>query len=90
MNFWPDFIKLKTSVGGNREQFHYEETFDMPVEEQHHITMPNKYIKRIISELEFAIRMNAVNDGKFDACIGEALSYLRNQMETDGVLTRAV
>lgn len=90
MNFWPDYIKLKRAVGGNREQVHYEETFEMPIEEQWLVTMPNKQIKRIINELEFAIRMNEVNEGKFDACISETLSYLLAQMEADGVLTNAV
>ena len=31
MNFWPEFIKLKTAVGGNREALHYEESFGMPL-----------------------------------------------------------
>ena len=44
MNFWPDFIKLKTSIGGNREHYHYEESFGMPVEEKMHITMFKKPI----------------------------------------------
>jgi hypothetical protein len=47
MNFWPDFIKLKTSVGGNREQYGYEETFGQPREEQQHITVPAKHIRRM-------------------------------------------
>ena len=33
MNFWPDFIKLKTAIGGNREQVQFEHTFGMPFEE---------------------------------------------------------
>ena len=28
------FIKLKTSIGGNREKTGYEDTFGMPKEEQ--------------------------------------------------------
>ena len=36
------FIKLKTSIGGNREKTGYEDTFGMPKEEQAHITRPNK------------------------------------------------
>ena len=83
-------MKLKTSIGGNREHYHYEESFGMPVEEKMHITMPNKHNKRIISELEFAIRLNEVNDNQFDACIKTALDYLSEKMATDGVLTETV
>ena len=90
MNFWPDFIKLKTSIGGNREPYHYEESFGMPLEEKMHITVPNRYNKRIISELEFAIRLNEVNDNQFDTCIQMALDYLLEKMELDGVLTASV
>ena len=34
------FTRLKTSVGGNREKMHFEDTFGMPKEEQAHITRP--------------------------------------------------
>ena len=88
MNFWQDFIKLKTAVGGNREQVHYEESFGMPIEERMGITAPNKHIKRIISQLEFAIRLNEVNEGRFDGCIAEALAFLSEEMGTEGVLTK--
>ena len=74
MNFWPDFIKLKTAIGGNREQVQFEHTFGMPFEELHRITMPNAHNKRIIAELEFAIRLNEVNDSRFDDCIRMVLS----------------
>lgn len=69
MNFWPDFIKLKTSVGGNREQHGYEETFGQPREEQQHITVPAKHIRRILSQLEFAIRLTAEREGAFDETV---------------------
>ena len=58
MNFWPDFIKLKTSVGGNREHYGYEESFGQPREEQQHITVPARHNRRMLSQLEFAIRLN--------------------------------
>ncbi len=90
MNFWPDFIKLKTSIGGNREHYNYEESFGMPMEEKMHITVPNKNNKRIISELEFAIRLNDANEGRFDACIKNTLEYLLKKMDADGVLTVSV
>ena len=90
MNFWPDFIKLKTTIGGNREQVHFENTFGMPFEELHRITMPNAHNKRIISEVEFAIRLNEVNSGKFDDCIDKALRYLLSEMAEEGVLSKTV
>jgi len=90
MNFWPEFIKLKTAIGGNREQLHYEESFGLPLEEQLYITVPNKHIKRLISQLEFAIRLNEENSGTFDAPIRAAMDLLTAAMETEGVLTRSV
>ena len=36
------FTRLKTSVGGNREKMHFEDTFGMPKEEQAHITRPGR------------------------------------------------
>ncbi len=90
MNFWPDFIKLKTAVGGNREQQGYEETFGQPMEEQHHITMPARHIRRLLSQLEFAIRLNEDRGGEFDTAILEAMDYLTAAMARDGVLTRSV
>lgn len=52
------FIKLKTSIGGNREKTGYEDTFGMPKEEQAYVTRPNKANTRIISELEFALHLS--------------------------------
>ena len=69
MNFWPEYIQLKTAIGGNREQLHYEESFGLPLEEQLYITVPNKHNKRMISQLEFAIRLNEESGGIFDNCI---------------------
>ena len=90
MNFWPEFIKLKTAVGGNREALHYEESFGMPLEEQHHITPTNKDNKRILSQLEFAIRLNEEQNGAFDDSVCAALHCLTEAMAADGVLTRSV
>lgn len=90
MNLWSSFKKLKTSVPGNREKVHYEDTFGMPREEFEHITMPNKYNRRIISELEFAIRLSETLGGKFDYCIGDALEYLLNEINKEGVLSKTV
>ena len=38
MDLWSRFIKIKTSVGGNREAYRYEESFGQPLEEYHRIT----------------------------------------------------
>ena len=88
MNFWPEFINLKTAIGGNREQQHFENTFGMPFEELNRITMPNAHNKRIIGELEFAIRLNEAKGGIFDDCICQALSYLTSEMKDEGVLSK--
>ena len=89
MNFWPDFIKLKTSVGGNREQYGYEEAFGQPREEQQHITVPARHNRRLLSQLEFAIRLNEVRSGEFDDCLRRTVNYLLRCLELDGVLTRS-
>ena len=57
MSLWSRFIKLKTAVGGNREAVRYEESFGMTLEEQHRITSTVRHNKRILSEMEFALRL---------------------------------
>ena len=52
------FTRLKTSVGGNREKMHFEDTFGMPKEEQAHITRPGRANARILAELEFALHLS--------------------------------
>ena len=71
MNFWPDFIKLKTAIGGNREKYSFEEGVGTSIEEKNLITAPIKHNKRIIRQLEFAIRLSAESNGAFDECIGQ-------------------
>lgn len=82
------YKKLKVLVGGNREKECYEETFGMPKEEFWKVTMPNKYIRRILAETEFAIRLSRQLDGKYDALIDDVLNDLLSAMELDGVLTK--
>lgn len=83
------YTKLKKQIGGNREQFHYEETFGMPREEAARITMPNKDIRRILAETEFAIRLSEEKEHKFDAIVDEALEYMLSVVNEEGVLTKS-
>ncbi len=82
------FETLKKLVGGNREIHGYEETFGMPREEQSRITMPNKWIRRILGELEFAILLSQVNENKFENEINCALDYLKSNIDEEGVITK--
>lgn len=83
------YKRLKTQVGGNREKEHYEETFGMPKEEFWNITMPNAFIRRILAEVEFCIRLSQDRENRFDSQVGQALDFLLEKMEADGVLTKA-
>lgn len=81
------FVKLKTSIGGNREKTGYEDTFGMPKEEQAHITRPNKANNRIISELEFALHLSEEAQGRYRDDLEQALDFLLEKMDAQGVLT---
>ncbi|MBD5459649.1 MAG: alpha-mannosidase [Lachnospiraceae bacterium] len=80
------FIKLKTSIGGNREKTEYEDTFGMPKEEQMHITRPNRADTRIISELEFAMHLSETEDGRYDSILERALDFLLDKINAQGAL----
>ena len=87
-NLYERYAAVKKQIGGNREQFGYEETFGMPREEQMHVTPPARYLVRILSETEFAIRLSESLDGKYDENVGEALSVLENALIEDGAVTK--
>ena len=76
MNLPAKYKKLKTSVGGNREKNRYEETFGMPQEEFYKVTPPNKYIRRILAETEFAIRLSRQLSGQYDTVLDLSLIHL--------------
>ena len=68
----------------------FEDTFGMPKEEQAHITRPSRANLRIISELEFALKLSAERQGQYDTCLEQALDYLLERQQADGVLTNGV
>ena len=86
-NITAKFIKLKTSVGGNREKRSYEHTFGKTVEEKANITRPNSANVRILSELEFLMHLSEVCNGAYDNLLLEALDYLLDCNRQQGVLT---
>ena len=90
MDLWSRFVKIKTSIGGNREAYRYEESFGQPLEESHRITPMAKHEKRLLSQLEFALRLSDERGGEFGALLDRVLSFLEAAMEKDGVLTRGV
>ena len=83
------FVDLKTKVGGNREKKEFEFTFGSPMEINNGITMPEKHIRRILSELQFALTLNDEKSGCFDDEMDKALGILEDGMQQDGVMTKS-
>ena len=81
------FYCLKTRIGGNREKTQFEDTFGMPREEQMHITPMAKENVRIISELDFAVRLTRERGGEYDAVVEKALDFLKEKLDSQGVIT---
>ena len=81
------FVRLKTSVGGNREQTGFEYTYGPPRLESEHITPPGRMNQRILAELEYALHVSQANGDAFSAEIGEALAFLLSFLEREGTLT---
>ncbi|MCL2831959.1 MAG: hypothetical protein FWD78_02205 [Treponema sp.] len=80
-------LDVRTRTGGTREKSRFEWSFGTPLETLHHIALPNQKIIRILSELEFAIKLSLANSGKFDSEIGKALEVLEKSLAKQGVLT---
>ncbi len=81
------FVKLKTAVGGNRETYGYEDTIGVPKEEQANITGPSRANVRILSELEFALKLSQAERGRYDPELEAALDGLLSCIGEEGVLT---
>ena len=83
------FYNLKTRIGGNREQNSWEQATGTPVEIRHRITMPAGHERRIVGQMEFAMKLSEAASGSFDVHIGKALDILEGSMESEGVLTKS-
>jgi len=81
------FYDLKTKVGGNREKKGWNQNTGLPPEEVNRVTVPIKEHRRILGQLEFALKLSAANGNSFDGFIGEALDILGGSMDAEGVLT---
>ena len=81
---------LKLRVGGNRELMGYEHSMGMPREEQQHITPTPRHIVRILSQVEYGIRLSNTLEGRYDDLLCCALDALTDAMDKDGVLTKTV
>ena len=87
MSLAAKYTKLRKSIGGNREKIRYEETFRPAYSDLELITPPNKWQVRILSEIEFAIRLSGISDNKYDKSIEETIDLLQNKINISGVIT---
>jgi len=86
MNLFERFAALKKQVGGNWEKEKYEPTMGMEVWDKNRITPPSPMIRRILSEVHFALQLSKRLDGRFNEEISAALSLLEKAIEEDGAL----
>ncbi len=82
------FAALRKRIGGNREIMGYEMSFGMPRETQWRITPPNNDIRRIVSELEFALKLDGARGGKFADEISDSISVLEKSLDEEEVITK--
>ncbi len=83
------YTRLRTRVGGSREKSGFEYTFGMPEEEVNRIAPPSRMNRRVLAELEYALHLSEANENAFEKELGEALDFLQDAMDRDGVLTDA-
>lgn len=88
-NFAQRFIDVKTRIAGNREKSSFEWSFGMPSEEIFRLTMPPTYIRRILSEIDYAIKLNEEVKGRFDAQVTEALTLMELALDQEGTVTKS-
>ncbi|MBO5076663.1 MAG: hypothetical protein J5584_03585 [Clostridia bacterium] len=90
MNNDARFNRLMQRVAGMRQRGGFEYSFGLKPEEQLKITPPDKYARRIMSELEFAIKLDRYdeNSGMYEKLISGAIDILEQALDADGALTR--
>ncbi|MBO4327685.1 MAG: alpha-mannosidase [Clostridia bacterium] len=90
MNNDARFGILKQRIGGERRKAGFEYTFGMKPEEQFRITPADKYARRIMSELEFALQLDRYdeNSGIYSRLISNALDVVEEAIERDGSVTK--
>ncbi len=87
MNNNARFTALRQKIGGVREVTGFEYTFGRTKEAGWHITPPNKNIRRILSEVEFALKMDEAEGGIHAGPIARSLDILEAAIRDEGVLT---
>jgi len=87
MNLYARFKALKILVPGNREKAHFEHTMGPSAAEMNSITGMSKWSRRILSEIDFAIKLSENRDHKYDTAVENALAILENAVAQEGVLT---
>ncbi|MBE6611466.1 MAG: alpha-mannosidase [Ruminococcaceae bacterium] len=80
---------LQKKVGGFREVMGFEYSFGQPKEMAARITPVNAHIRRILSELEFALKLDEVCERRFTEEISAAIGVLENAIKEEGVLTKS-
>ena len=89
MNLFARYSALKTKVGGNREKRGFEMTMGQTAHEANRISDVSPAIRRILSEINFALQLSKKNGGCYDGEIAAALEVLEACMSEEGVLTNS-
>jgi len=90
MNFYARYAAVKKATPGNREKAGFEHTYGADRHELTNTTGISKASMRILSEVDFSIKLNEKLGGKFDREIDRALTILENAIKEEGALPKSV
>ncbi|GHU68537.1 alpha-mannosidase [Clostridia bacterium] len=82
------FHALKTGTPGNREKTRFEFTMGPVKETLFHVTGVPAYITRILSQVDFALKLSAEAGGKHDDIVEHAIEILEKSQVELGVITK--